>query len=118
MRLELQPTAGLQLFVDGYYVGTLDDVHGELELEAGAHTIEIRASGYETLTFDVKITPGRSISYRGTLKPTDAADAPAPTPVAPTTFYYIPGCYMGNVPPEEVALPPNCDLSRLVTRKP
>lgn len=122
LRLELQPADALQFFADGYYVGTREDVNGELELEAGAHTIEIRGSGYETLTFDVKITAGRSITYRGALKadPTSAAPEPAAPkpPATPTVFYYIPGCYMGNVPPEQMALPPACDLSRLITRKP
>lgn len=53
-----------------------------------------------------------------------AAPAVAPAPVAPyvppppSTYYFIPGCYMGNVPPTQVTLPANCDLSRLITRKP
>src|SRR5262245_5572708 len=46
---------------------------------------------------------------------TPRGDGPPPRP---STFYYIPGCYMGNVPPSEVALPANCDHTRLVTWKP
>ena len=133
LRLDVQPSGlVLQYFVDGYFVGSPDDVNGELDLEAGPHRIEIRAPGYETLAFDVKIAAGRSITYRAALKPeADAAPgtlrvpsdttAVAPehaTPATPTTFYYIPGCYIGNVPPEDVALPATCDLSRLITRKP
>jgi len=123
LRLDMKPDGAVQVFVDGYYVGTRDDFNGELELDAGTHTIEIRAHGYETLTFDVKITPGRSITYRGELKSAD--DKPEPdgtrasvTPAGPTTFYYIPGCYLGNVPPKDVKLPATCDVSRLITRKP
>jgi hypothetical protein len=127
LRLDVQPAALLQLFVDGYYVGTHADVGGELDLDPGPHRIEIRAPGYETFAFDVKIAVGRLITYRGTLKP-EVAGPPAPDsapitpapviPATPTTFFYIPGCYIGNVPPEDVALPPTCDLSRLITRKP
>jgi hypothetical protein len=31
------------------------------------------------------------------------------------TFYLVPGCYMGNVPPEEANLPATCDLARAVS---
>jgi hypothetical protein len=126
VRLDVQPAGMLQFYVDGYYVGTANDTNGELELEAGPHTIEIRAPGYETLSFDVRITAQRLITYRGALTPmqppTDPVQDPNPpqpeTPAPPTTIYFIPGCYLGNVPPEKVALPADCDLSKLITRKP
>lgn len=121
LRLELKADGALQLYVDDYYVGSPDDFNGELELEAGPHKIEIRAPEYETLTFDVKIAAEKSITYRGTLKPLDtkrAEAAPEPPPATPSTFYFIPGCYLGNVPPEDVALPAGCDLTRLIVRKP
>lgn len=133
LRLDVQPEKVLQIFVDGYYVGTPQDFNGEVELEIGRHTIEIRAPGYETLTFDVKIAPDRPTTYRGALKRLDAkletepparreTATPDVTPRAPaprrSTFYYIPGCYLGNVDPKDVPLPANCDLSRLITRQP
>ncbi len=134
VRLDVQPDSErLQLYVDGFYIGTADDLHDELDLEEGAHRIEIRATGYDTLSFDVKIAAQRTITYRGELKtarakaeptasePTTAAAPATPAvaaPIAPTTIYFIPGCYLGNVPPEEVALPATCDLSRLVVSKP
>jgi hypothetical protein len=31
--------------------------------------VEIRKPGWETLTFDVRITPGRTTSYKGELIP-------------------------------------------------
>jgi hypothetical protein len=31
------------------------------------------------------------------------------------TFYLIPGCYMGNVPPKEANLPATCDITRAVS---
>ncbi len=131
LRLDVEADGVLQLYVDGYFVGTPDDLNGELELEAGPHQIEIRARGYETLTFNVQIAPDRSITYQGALKPAaakpdqdptvrlDAPEVTSPlTPATRTTFYFIPGCYLGNVPPQEVALPATCDLSRLIVRKP
>jgi hypothetical protein len=125
LRLDVDPAGGQQLYVDGYYVGTPEDFGGEVELEAGPHSVEIQAPGYETLQVFVNIAPGRSIAYRATLKATDAKPAPdtavpGPTPVAPATpmtGYVIPGCYIGNVPPQEAGLPASCDLSRLITIK-
>jgi hypothetical protein len=133
LRLELEAAeAALQLYVDGYFVGTPDEINRELMLEAGPHRIEIRAPGYETITFDVRIDAYRSITYRAALQrvaaepkpsidpragPAHAAPQLTPT-VVPSTFYFIPGCYIGNVPPEKVELPATCDMSRLIIRKP
>jgi hypothetical protein len=122
LRLGVEPRGDQQLYIDGYYVGTPEDFDGEVELEAGPHTLEIRAPGYETLQVNVNIAPGRSITYRETLKATDAKPAPesvpSSTPVAPATpmtGYVIPGCYIGNVPPQDVGLPASCDLGRVIT---
>ena len=115
LRLELTGTeGGSQVFVEGYFVGTLDDVNGELRLPPGAHRIEVRASGQEPLTFEVIIVADRSITYRATLQPVHVT--PPEVPATRSTFYFIPGCYLGNVPPKDVKLPANCDLSRLVIR--
>lgn len=123
VQLDVQPTRDLEIYAGGYYVGTLDDLGGHLELEAGLHSIEMRATGHETLQLDVRITAGRSITYRGALTPFDETSAPDPVvhpsadvaPATPRTFYLIPGCYMGNVPPKDANLPATCDLSRLLT---
>ena len=56
----------------------------------------------------------------------EPAAAPPPPkepepPFVPTgdrTLYVIPGCYVGNVPPTDVKLPANCDLSKLTTFSP
>lgn len=61
-----------EVYVDGYYAGTVDDFDGmfqELRLEDGGYRIEIRAPGFETLVFDVRVQPGRTITYRGHLTP-------------------------------------------------
>ncbi len=119
LQLEISPTGDQQqIFVDGAYVGTFKDFSGEMQLDAGLHTIDIQASGYETLHMDVNIFAGRSIAYRGTLTPASppsASSPPVPSiPATSTTIYVVPGCYIGNVPPQEVELPAGCDASRVV----
>ena len=128
LRLEVEPADIVQLFVDGVYVGTSDDVGDELAMEPGVRRIEIRAEGYETLIFDTRIVAGQTIRYRGSLRrvapesPPAASSGPAPVAwqVSPEsrTIYFIPGCYMGNIPPGDVKLPSGCDLSRLIVRVP
>jgi PEGA domain len=70
LRLEVSPRHA-QVFVDGYYTGTVDNYDGTfqaLKLESGAYSIRIAAPGYEDLMFDVRITPGQKINYRGELR--------------------------------------------------
>ncbi len=47
-----------------------------------------------------------------------APAAPAVVPTGSRTFYVIPGCYLGNVPPEKDRLPAGCDISRMTTHAP
>jgi len=70
VRLEVQP-AFAQIFVDGEYVGTVEDFQSAagLMIAAGVHRVEFRAPGYEPLVVDVRIAAGRRITYRGVLKP-------------------------------------------------
>lgn len=125
LRLEIEPDAVLQVYVDGFYVGASDDLDGELTLESGPHKIELHAPGYETLSFQVKIVGDRTIRYRGALEPMEvvptssatatAVEKPDTTAVRPTTIYLIPGCYIGNVPPKDARLPATCDPARAIT---
>jgi PEGA domain-containing protein len=124
LRLELQPGIDPQVYVDGYYVGTLYDVNAELTLEAGPHRLELRADGYEIFELDVQISRNRSITYRGELKAVAAPAPVSPVPASPeapppppgsATIYYIPGCYVGNLPPRDAGLPAGCDESRATT---
>ena len=57
LKLKVKPRDA-EVLVDGYFVGRVDDFDGlfqKLNLESGPHRIEIRAPGYETLSFDVRI---------------------------------------------------------------
>jgi hypothetical protein len=125
LRLDVQPADRLQVFLDGEYVGMWTDFAGELEMAPGSWRVELRAPGYESLAFDVRITAGRTVTYQGTLRATGPSSEPPPPPVSASpqrgsgdTFYLIPGCYLGNVPPHLVKLPPGCDASKAITHKP
>jgi len=78
--LEQAPLGGLQLdieprralvYVDGWYVGVVDQFSGyyrHLDMGGGTHTFEIIAPDYEPLAFEIAISPGRTITYRGSLQ--------------------------------------------------
>jgi hypothetical protein len=129
LQLDIKPRDA-QIFVNGEFVGTVEDLDGRLELPEGVHRIEIRAARYEAHAFDARIVAARTITYRVTLSPLSSplpplTPAPSATrsgqgqPARPAqTFYLIPGCYLGNVPPEQVKLPPDCDMSRMITHTP
>ena len=108
--------ATAQVFADGYYIGVSGDfspTHGGAPVDAGVHRLDISATGYESAAVDLRIVPGQLVTYRATLKP-----LPPPTVVAPTTFYLIPGCYMGNIPPKDARLPASCDPTRAIIWQP
>src|SRR5262245_8231933 len=58
--LELQDDVNPQVYVDGYYVGTVGDIGGVLTLDAGVHALELRAAGYEGVAFDVQVPADRT----------------------------------------------------------
>lgn len=70
LRLKVKPEKG-QVYVDGYYVGEVDSFDGvfqRLNIEEGAHRVEIRAPGYEPVQFEVMVIPGETVTYKGDLK--------------------------------------------------
>ena len=59
------------VFANGAYVGTVNDFNGtfqQLSLRPGLYNIQIRAKGYQPLTFKVHIQPDRTITYRGEMQ--------------------------------------------------
>lgn len=65
------PQRDAEVYVDGYYTGIVDDFDGtfqQLNLEPGPHRIELRAEGFDTVSFDVNVEPGRTITYRAALR--------------------------------------------------
>jgi PEGA domain-containing protein len=72
VRIKVEPRDA-EVWVDGYFAGSVDDFDGtfqSLKLETGPYRIEIRKPGYETLSFDVRVQPGRTITFRGELRAT------------------------------------------------
>lgn len=71
IRIDL-PQRDAEVHADGYFVGTVDNFDGalqQLNLEPGAHRIEVRLAGYEPASFEVYVEPGRTITYRTALRP-------------------------------------------------
>ena len=71
LRIDVSPRFA-DVYVDGYFAGRVDDFDGvfqSLQLEGGPHHIQVVAPGFVNLDFDVRIEPGRKITYRGALAP-------------------------------------------------
>lgn len=70
VKLEVKPKQA-EVYVDGYYAGIVDQFDGvfqRLHIESGPHRIEVRAPGYESLVFDVRISPDHTTTYEGEMK--------------------------------------------------
>jgi hypothetical protein len=115
LQLSVTPASG-QVFVDSYYVGTVEDIERQrgLTLPVGPHRLDIKAPNYQTLTFDVRIDPNDTVTYRGSL---ERAQPPVqnrpPATAAATRMYVIPNCYLGNIPPRPDRLPAGCNISQV-----
>ncbi len=119
LRVDVPPGVVGQVYLDGYYVGTTEDLNRAMDVTSGRHSIEIRADGYQPAQDDIAVAAGRSVTYRGLL--TRAPEPPAPVSVSaavestrPKTFYVIPGCYVGDVLPDESNVPAGCDPQRAI----
>lgn len=122
--VEAEPRGVAEIFVDGDFVGTAD-ARTPVTLEPGRYRVELRAAGHAPEAVDVRADAGASLTLRRTLQRLDAAatppatePAPTPTPIPRKPFYFIPGCYLGDVPPQEARLPAGCDLSKTQVVRP
>jgi hypothetical protein len=60
------------IYVDGDYVGIVNDFGPNaqpLTLRIGTHRVEIQATGYAPIVWDVNVIPGQVIPYRGAMQP-------------------------------------------------
>jgi hypothetical protein len=120
LSLFVQPVTA-QIYVDGFFLGTIEDyrgVPGPL-IDAGPHRVELRAVGYETAAFDIRIVAGGVVTLRDDLV-LAGTPAPASAPTRPAggrgrTFYVIPRCYAGDTPPTPAHLPAGCDPAAMRT---
>jgi hypothetical protein len=63
--------ANAAVLVDGVYVGTAGQFSATtqpLTLTPGRHHVEMRAEGFETMSFDVNVAPGQVLPYQGTMQ--------------------------------------------------
>jgi hypothetical protein len=70
LRLKVKPDTA-SVYLDGELVGLVnrfDGIFQKLHLDGGNHRIEIRAPGYQTLTFNVRIEVDHTETYRGELE--------------------------------------------------
>ena len=105
------------VWVDGSYAGTTEVVGEGLELPPGRHTVELRATGYDLRRFEAQIATGKTVTFRGSLTRSEEAVQPvvADAPSQPKTFYVVPGCYAGDVLPQQATLPAGCDATLVKT---
>lgn len=89
-RIEVTPRDA-QVFVDGYYVGSVDDFDGvfqRLHVRSGEHSLEIYKEGYRTIRERVNFVRGETYRVRFTMEPLAAGESapprPAPEPGAAT----------------------------------
>ena len=68
--LEITPSTAA-VFVDGTYVGTGEEFGPTMQplgLSSGRHHIEVRANGYQTISFDATVTAGQVLPYQASLQ--------------------------------------------------
>jgi hypothetical protein len=77
-----------------------------------------RAPGYES-TFDLNVVSSLVALNRGELTQGGplAGFVASSSRRGSDTFYVIPGCYLGNLPPRDGSVPPGCDLKKAKTIK-
>ncbi len=86
LRLQVKPRE-TQVFVDGYYAGTVDDFDGifqRLNAEPGEHDVELFLPGYESYSQQLYLQPGRSMNLKHNMEPLSpgAVEPTPPTPAA------------------------------------
>jgi hypothetical protein len=82
IRIQAKPRE-TEVFVDGYYAGTVDDFDGifqRLYAEPGEHTLELYLPGYQSVRENVDLQPGRTSTLELTMQPLGAGD---PQPLRP-----------------------------------
>jgi PEGA domain-containing protein len=110
-RIEVTPREA-QVYVDGYFVGTVDDFDGwlqRLHVPYGEHEVQIYMAGYRTLREKVLFRPGATLRISGALEPLpagsseEARPAPAPGSEPPVRGGEYPRGRRGGYPDEQRA---------------
>jgi hypothetical protein len=84
-RLQVEPRHA-EVFIDGYFVGTVDDFDGwlqRLHLEPGEHELQIFLRGHRTFRQNLLFRPGATLKIEHVMQPLAAGEAeearPAPS---------------------------------------
>lgn len=81
-RIQVTPKQA-EVYVDGYYVGTVDDFDGALQrlhVETGEHVLLIYLEGYRTIREKVLFTRGGTLKLSNAMQPLAAGEAQEPRP--------------------------------------
>jgi hypothetical protein len=82
VRLQVSPKQ-TEVFVDGYYAGTVDDFDGmfqRLNVEPGDHEIELYLAGHRIHRQRMYLQPGRTFTIRHSMEPLAAGEPEAERP--------------------------------------
>ena len=84
LRLQVEPKE-TEVFVDGYWAGTVDDFDGflqRLHLQPGDHEIQLFLEGHRTFRQKIYLQPHGSFRIRHEMQPLAPGEAPIPRPAA------------------------------------
>ena len=82
-RLQVEPRHA-EVFIDGYFVGTVDDFDGwlqRLHVEPGEHELQIFLRGHRSYRQSVLFRPGATLKIEHVMQPLAAGEAEDPRPV-------------------------------------
>lgn len=108
-RIQVQPRHA-EVFIDGYFVGTVDDFDGwlqRLHVAPGEHELEIYLPGHQPFRQQVLFRPGATLRIEHVMQPLAAGEpeAPRPTPSQGTV-----GRTAGPPPRRAGEMPPRVDV--------
>jgi hypothetical protein len=86
LRLQVEPR-GTEVFVDGYYAGTVDDFDGmfqRLRVEPGEHELQLYLDGHRGVRQRIYVQPGATFRVRHTMASLQPGDTPDVRPVTPS----------------------------------
>jgi hypothetical protein len=87
LRLQVEPKE-TEVFIDGYYAGTVDDFDGffqRLHVEPGEHDLELYLEGHRSFRQKIYLQPTGTFRVKHTMVPLAAGETPDPRPVPPAT---------------------------------
>jgi hypothetical protein len=115
LQLRLEPADAL-VHIDGLFAGSAADLRAQgARLRPGVHRVRVDAVGFQTLTFDIRIMPGTTVTSSRILDhalTSPSQEALTRPPLASHTLYVIPRCYAGDRRPDASS---GCDLTQLHT---